>query len=85
MADLDELVNLWVLDRTRLGPQVAHNSTDAFAQVGWLGRSGTTYAMGVLPAVLALAEPHGHEPVFVRVGKWAYRGNGQYVIVKEGE
>jgi len=81
IRNLPRLVyGLAVLDRQRLGPTLGHNSSAALAQVGWVGASGTVYAFDQPAEVLELAEPSGYEPIYVAVGSWAYRGNGQYVV-----
>lgn len=80
MTDARPVAGLAMLDRYHLGPTLAHNSSAALAQIGWVGASGTVYEFALPPELLDIAEPEGYEPLYVNVGHWTYRGHGRYVI-----
>lgn len=67
-----------VLDMAKQGPRLGHNSRAVMAQVGWLGHSGSVYALD--------DEPHdqrergGYAPIYLQVGRWEYLGDGKYGI-----
>jgi hypothetical protein len=48
------------------------------AQVGWLGATGTVYALDDQP--LDGREPGSFSPLYIRVGTWEHLGDGHWGI-----
>jgi hypothetical protein len=67
-----------VLDLAKQGPHLAHNSRAVMSQVGWLGHSGSVYALADEPR--DLRERGGYSPLYIQIGVWEYLGDGKYGI-----
>jgi hypothetical protein len=67
-----------VLDLAKQGARLAHNSRAVMSQVGWLGHSGSVYALADEPR--DRREPGGYSPLYIQIGVWEYLGDGKYGI-----
>lgn len=48
------------------------------AQVGWLGQSGSVYALDDPPR--GGREPGSYSPLYIQIGTWEHLGDGRYGI-----
>lgn len=67
-----------VLDMAKQGPRLAHNSKAVMSQVGWLGHTGSVYALDDVPR--DRREPAGYAPLYLQIGVWEHLGDGKYGI-----
>lgn len=68
-----------VLDLSKQGPQLAHNSQAVMRQIGWIGHTGSVYAYDD-PPLDGKREPAGYFPLYIQIGTWQYMGDGRYSI-----
>ena len=67
-----------VLDLAKQGTRLAHNSRAVMSQLGWLGHSGSVYALADEPH--DRRESGGYSPLYIQIGVWEYLGDGKYGI-----
>ena len=61
-----------------VGRSVARGSEVALSQVGWLGQTGTVYALDDEPR--DCREPGSYAPLLIQIGTWVDLGGGHYAI-----
>lgn len=67
-----------VLSLHKQGPRLAHNSKQVMSQIGWVGQTGSVYAIDDEPR--DSREPGSYQPLYISVGVWEYLGDGKYGI-----
>jgi hypothetical protein len=60
-----------------------HDSKAAICQIGWLGQSGETYAMGTPLEEIHAKEPGSYQPLYIQIGTWEYNETSKKWFVEQ--